>query len=297
LSKREIKGVVVPLITPFTENGEVYEEGLKRLLDFQVEKGVHGIFPCGTYGSGPLMTTEQRKKVIEVTVNHLKSRIAVIAQVGAASTDETVKLAKHAEKVGVDVVAVVPPYYYNYDEIAILEHYKQIVRAVRIPVYAYNIPRTSGFTITPSILTKMADFGVQGIKDSSFSLVDFMHFIIELGKRENFTFMVGTEALLLPAMMVGAKGCVSGTANVFPELVVQLYNTITRKNYDEAVKIQMKAVEARKILTSAKSTIAICHKLLKERGIDVGVTKRPILPATDEEFNLVRKGFNQLGLL
>lgn len=297
MSKREIKGVVVPLITPFTENGEVYEEGLKRLLDFQVEKGVHGIFPCGTYGSGPLMTTEQRKKVIEVTVNHLKSRIAVIAQVGAASTDETVKLAKHAEKVGVDVVAVVPPYYYNYDEIAILEHYKQIVRAVRIPVYAYNIPRTSGFTITPSILTKMADFGVQGIKDSSFSLVDFMHFIIELGKRENFTFMVGTEALLLPAMMVGAKGCVSGTANVFPELVVQLYNTITRKNYDEAVKIQMKAVEARKILTSAKSTIAICHKLLKERGIDVGVTKRPILPATDEEFNLVRKGFNQLGLL
>jgi len=297
LSKLEIKGVVVPLITPFTENGEVYEEGLKRLLDFQVEKGVHGIFPCGTYGSGPLMTTEQRKKVIEVTVNHLKSRIAVIAQVGAASTDETVKLAKHAEKVGVDVVAVVPPYYYSYDEVAILEHYKQIVRAVRIPVYAYNIPRTSGFTITPSILTKMADFGVQGIKDSSFSLVDFMHFIIELGKRENFTFMVGTEALLLPAMMVGAKGCVSGTANVFPELVVQLYNTITRKNYDEAVKIQMKAVEARKILTSAKSTIAICHRLLKERGIDVGVTKRPILPATDEEFNLVRKGFNQLGLL
>ncbi|MBS7615257.1 dihydrodipicolinate synthase family protein [Candidatus Bathyarchaeota archaeon] len=297
LPKHEIKGVVVPLITPFTENGEVYEEGLKHLLDFHVEKGVHGIFPCGTYGSGPLMTTEQRKKVIEITVNHLKGRIAVIAQVGAASTDETVKLAKHAEKVGVDVVAVVPPYYYSYDEVAILEHYKQIVKAVRIPVYAYNIPRASGFTITPSILAKMADFGVQGIKDSSFSLVDFMHFIIELGKRENFTFMVGTEALLLPAMMVGSKGCVSGTANVFPELIVQLYNAITERNYDEAVKIQLKAVEARRILISAKSTTAICHRLLKERKIDVGVPKRPILPATDEELNFAFKGFSRLGLL
>jgi len=297
LPKHEIKGVVVPLITPFTEEGEVYEEGLRRLLDFHVEKGVHGIFPCGTYGSGPLMTTEQREKVIEVTVDHFKGRIAVIAQVGAASTEETVTLAKHAEKAGVDVVAAVPPYYYSYDETAILEHFRQLVKAVKIPVYAYNIPRTSGFTITPSILAKMADFGVKGIKDSSFSLIDFMHFIIELKNREGFTFMVGTEALLLPAMMVGAKGCVSGTANVFPELVVELYQTILEKNYDKAAKLQLKAVEARRILTSAKSTTAASHGLLKERGIDAGVPKRPILPVTDEELSQMRKGFSRLGLL
>jgi len=297
LPKHEIKGVVVPLITPFTEEGEVYEEGLRRLLDFHVEKGVHGIFPCGTYGSGPLMTTEQREKVIEVTVDHFKGRIAVIAQVGAASTEETVTLAKHAEKAGVDVVAAVPPYYYSYDETAILEHFRQLVKAVKIPVYAYNIPRTSGFTITPSILAKMADFGVKGIKDSSFSLIDFMHFIIELKNREGFTFMVGTEALLLPAMMVGAKGCVSGTANVFPELVVELYQTILEKNYDKAAKLQLKAVEARRILTAAKSTTAASHGLLKERGIDAGVPKRPILPVTDEELSQMRKGFSRLGLL
>jgi len=297
LSKNEIKGVVVPLITPFTKEGKVYEEGLRRLLDFHVEKGVHGIFPCGTYGSGPLMTTEQREKVIEVTVDYLKGRIVVIAQVGAASTDETVTLAKHAEKAGVDVVAAVPPYYYSYDETAMLEHFRQLVKAVKIPVYAYNIPKTSGFTITSSILAKMADFGVKGIKDSSFSLIDFMHFIIELKNHEGFTFMVGTEALLLPAMMVGAKGCVSGTANVFPELVVELYQTILEKNYDKAAKLQLKVVEARRILTAAKSTTAACHGLLKERGIDAGVPKRPILPVTDEELSQMRKGFSRLGLL
>jgi 4-hydroxy-tetrahydrodipicolinate synthase len=297
LPKLEIKGVVVPLITPFTEDGEVYEKGLRRLLDFHIEKGVHGIFPCGTYGSGPLMTTEQREKVIEITVDQIKGRMSVIAQVGAASTSETVTLARHAETVGVDVVAAVPPYYYSYDETAILEHYRQLVRAVNIPVYAYNIPKTSGFTITPSTLAKMADFGVKGVKDSSFSLIDFMHFILELKQRKDFTFMVGTEALLLPAMMVGAKGCVSGLANVFPELVVKLYQAILKKDYEEAVKLQLKAVEARRILTAARSTTAASHGLLKEIGIDAGIPKRPILSLTNEELSQMRKGFSRIGLL
>jgi 4-hydroxy-tetrahydrodipicolinate synthase len=297
LSRLEIKGIVVPLITPFTKDGEVYEEGLRRLLDFHIAKGVHGVFPCGTYGSGPLMTTEQREKVVEITMDQIKSRIAVIAQVGAASTDETVILAKHAEKAGVDVVAAMPPYYYSYDEAAILEHYRQLVKAVDVPVYAYNIPQTSGFTITPLILAKMADYGVKGIKDSSFSLIDFMHFIIELKQRKGFTFMVGTEALLLPAMMVGAQGCVSGLANVFPELVVKLYNATVKKNYEEAAKLQLKTVEARRLLTTAKSTTAASHALLKERGIDVGVPKRPLLPLTNEELSQMRKEFSQIGLL
>lgn len=297
LPKLDIKGVVVPLITPFTEDGEVYEKGLRRVLDFHAEKGIHGVFPCGTYGSGPLMSTEQRNTVIDVTVDQVRGRMSVIAQVGAPSTDETVALAKHAEKAGADVVAAVAPYYYSYDETAILEHYRQLVKAVKIPVYAYNIPKTSGFTITPSILSKMADFGVTGIKDSSFSIIDFAHFILELKNRRGFTFMVGSEALLLPAMMMGAKGCVSGTANVFPELVVELYDATAKKDYEEAVKLQMRAIEARRILTSVKSTTAASHMLLKERGIDVGVPKRPTLPLSDEEASRLRKGFSQLGLL
>jgi dihydrodipicolinate synthase/N-acetylneuraminate lyase len=195
------------------------------------------------------------------------------------------------------VVAAVPPYYYSHDETAILEHYRQLVKAVKIPVYAYNIPKTSGFTITSSILAKMAEFGVKGIKDSSYSIIDFMLFVLELKQRKGFTFMVGTEALLLSAMMVGAKGCVSGLANVFPELVVELYDATAKKGYEEAARLQLRAIEARKVLTSVKSTTAASHAILKERGIDVGVPKRPILSLSDEESSRLRKGFSQLGLL
>lgn len=293
----QVKGVIPPLTTPFRENGDVFEDGLRKLLDFQVEKGSHGVFLCGTYGSGPLMSVDKRKRVVEIAADHVKDRITIIAHVGAASTLDTLELAKHGEKNGADAVAAVPPYYYRHDERTVLEHYRQLVKAVNIPVYVYNNPKTSGFTFTPSTLVKMADLGVKGIKDSGFSLIEFSHFLIELADRKDFTFIIGTEALFLPAMLLGAKGCISGLANVFPEIVVELYNTILRRDYDEAANLQLKINEARGILHIAKSTNAACYAMLKERGIDVDVPIRPVLPVTDEALKLMKKKFIQMGLL
>jgi 4-hydroxy-tetrahydrodipicolinate synthase len=297
LAKLQVKGVVPPLVTPFTAEGKVYEKGLRRLLEFQIKKGIHGVFLCGTYGSGPLMSTEQRKRVVEVAVDQIQGRIAVVTQVGTTSTEETVDFAKHSEKAGVDVVAAMPPYYYKYDDKAVLEHYKQLVKAVSIPVFVYNIPRTTGFTITPALLAEMANFGVQGIKDSSFSLIDFMDFIIELGDRKNFTFMVGTEILLFPAMLFGAKGCVSGLSNIFPEVVVDLYDAAIKKEYEKAAQLQLRVNKARGIMQKANSSIAACYALLKERGVEIGVPKSPMLPMTDEELSQMRKAFSHMGLL
>jgi len=292
----EIKGVIPPLITPFDKNGEVYEEGLRRLLDFQVEKGSHGVFLCGTYGLGPIMTVEQRKRVLEIAVDQVGGKMAIIAHVGAASTNEVIELAKHAEDNGADAVAAVPPYYYRHDDETVVEHYRQLVNSVNLPVYAYNNPKTSGFTITPSVLVKLADVGVKGLKDSGFNLVEFSHFVLEVGSRD-FNLIIGTEALLLPAVMLGANGCVSGLANAFPEVVVDLYNATVNKNYDEAVKLQLKVNEARRILHIAKSTAAACYAMLQERGVDVGVPRRPVLPVTEEERKRMKEEFVRLGLL
>lgn len=293
----QVKGVIPPLTTPFTKAGEVYEEALRNLLEFQIDKGSHGVFLCGTYGSGPLMSLEQREKVIEVATNQAKGRIAIIAHVGTASTEGTLRLAEHAERSHVDAVAAIPPYYYRHDERAVIEHYRQLVDVTNTPVYAYNNPGSSGFTITPSVLSKLADIGVKGIKDSGSSLVGFSHFIIELSDRRDFNFIIGTSNLLLAAMMLGAKGAVSGIANAFPEIVVELYNTIVEKNYDEAAKLQLKVTNASRILSMAKSTNAACYAMLKERGVDVGIPKRPILPVTDEELSQMKKAFMRIGLL
>ncbi|MCW4020269.1 MAG: dihydrodipicolinate synthase family protein [Candidatus Bathyarchaeota archaeon] len=291
-----VKGVIPPLTTPFTEAGEVYEDGLRRLLEFQIEKGVHAVFVCGSYGLGPLMSLAQRKHVVEVAAGQIKRRIAVIAHVGTTNTADSVELARHAESKGVDAVAAVPPFYYTHDEKTVVEHYRELVKAVGIPVYAYNNPKTTNFTITPPTVAKLADLGVKGMKDSGFNLVAFSHFVNALASRD-FNLIIGSEALLLPAMLLGANGCVSALSNVFPEVVVELYNTIARKDYEEAAKLHLRAVEARRILHLANSTTAACYALLNERGVGVGVPKRPVLPTTEDEVKKMKKEFNRLGLL
>jgi len=297
LTELRVKGVIPPLTTPFTENGEIYEEGLRRLLEFQIENGIHGVFLCGTYGSGPLMSLEQRKRVVEIAMDQIGKRIAVITHVGSASTADAVELAKHSEGLSVDAVAAVPPYYYRHDEGTVLEYYRELINAVSIPVYAYNNPKTTGFTITPSVLSKLAEMGLKGIKDSGFNIVEFTHYIIKLRDHKDFNFIIGTEALLLPAMMFGANGCISGLANVFPELVVELYETVLKKDYEKATELQLKVNKARMLLHIAKSANAACYAMLKERGIDVGVPKRPILPVTNEELSRMKKAFIEMGLL
>ncbi len=294
---KQVKGIIPPLTTPFTESGDVYEQGLRRLVDFQIEKGVHGLFICGTYGSGPIMTVQERKQVHEIVVDQADGRITVIAHVGTASTAQSVELAQHAESVGADYVASVSPYYHRHDERAVVEFFHTLVRAVELPVYVYNNPKASGVTITPSFLHHLADVGVQGIKDSGFSLIELTHFMLALQDVPGFRFIVGTEALALPAFLVGAKGSVAGLANAFPELVVKLWDLFQAGSYEEAVQVQMQVIRARQILHIPSSTNAACYAVLHERGIDVGYPKAPILPVREDKGAAMIAGFKEMGLL
>jgi len=168
----QIKGIIPPLTTPFTHEGDVYEEGLRRLLEFQISGGVHGLFICGTYGSGPIMSLEERKQVAEITVNQVKNKIPVIVHIGTTSTSQSIELAKHASEIGADVVASVPPYYHPHDERDVKKYFDRLVESVDIPVFVYNNPKTTGFPITPKFLAELAKIGVQGIKDSGFNFVE-----------------------------------------------------------------------------------------------------------------------------
>jgi N-acetylneuraminate lyase/4-hydroxy-tetrahydrodipicolinate synthase len=294
---KELQGIIPPLTTPFTQNGDVYEEGLRRLVEFQIEKGSHGLFICGTYGSGPIMTVEERKRVHEIVIDQAKGRIAVVAHVGTPSTAQSVELARHAESVGADYVASISPYYHRHKERAVVEFFRTLVEAVEIPLYVYNNPKASGVTITPSFLVHLADVGVQGIKDSGFSFIELMHFMLAMEKRPDFRFIVGTEALALPAFLIGAKGSVAGLANVFPELVVQLWDLFQAGEVQKAAGLQMRVTKARQILHIPSSTNAACYAVLHERGIDVGYPKPPILPVKQGKRAAMIAGFREMDLL
>ena len=294
---KDLYGIIPPLTTPFTREGAVYEKGLRKLVEFQIEKGSHGLFICGTYGSGPIMTVAERKQVHEIVVDQAKGRITVVAHVGTASTTQSVELAQHAESVGADYVASVSPYYHRHDERTVVEYFRALVNAVDVPVYVYNNPKASGVTLNPSFLRHLADVGVQGIKDSAFSYIEFAHFMLAMEDQPEFRFVVGTEGIALPAFMLGAKGCVSGLANVFPELMVELWDAYKAGNYEKAAKLQMRVVKARKHLHIPSSTNTACYTVLHARGIDAGMPKAPILPAAENKAAAMLAAFREMDLL
>ena len=295
---KDLYGIIPPLTTPFTPEGNVYEAGLRRLVDFQVRGGVHGLFICGTYGSGPIMTLEERKQVHEIVIDQNQGRLTIVAHVGTTSTVQSVELAKHAEAAGADYVASISPYYHRHDERTVVEYFRALVAAVDIPVYVYNNPKACGIEISSSFLRHLAEVGVAGIKDSAFSYVTFAHFILELSEDfPDFKFIVGTEGIALPALMAGAKGIVSGLANAFPELMVKLWDAYQAKDWDAAAKLQMDVVKARKHLHIPSSTNAACYTVLHARGIDVGVPKLPILPVTEDKAAEMLDAYREMGLL
>jgi dihydrodipicolinate synthase/N-acetylneuraminate lyase len=289
-----VTGVIPPVITPFKENGTPDLDTFGRLLDFLIEN-VHGLYPLGTYGSGPLMPKEMRMDLAEFIVKTVDGRVPVIMHIGAADTDTAVELAKAAEKSGADAIASIVPFYYKYDERCLTEHFTRVLESVDIPFYVYNNPGMGNNTITPRMLATLADKGLRGIKDSSFDILTFYAFMRTVQKK-NFDFIIGTEALLVSAVVAGATGCVSGVSNTFPELMARLWNAAKAGEMDTAMALQQKVNRIREIMHLSNSITAM-HAMLKLRGMDIGFPRRPLLPAEDGLVAQIRKGLEELELI
>jgi len=274
----KISGVIPPVLTPFDENGEPDLDAYGRLLDFLLEH-VHGLYPLGTYGSGPLMPKEMRIELADFVVKKVDGRVPVIMHIGCADTNTAVELAQAAQKSGADAVASIVPFYYGYDERCLTEHFTRLLESVEIPFYVYNNPGMGNNTITPRILTTLAQKGLKGIKDSSFDILTFYAFMRAIEKKD-FDFIIGTEALLVPAVVAGANGCVSGVANTFPELMVDLWNAAVAGEMVKAMQLQQQVNRIREIMHLSNSVISM-HAMLQARGIDGGLPRRPLLPADD----------------
>lgn len=305
---KEIKGVIPPMLTPFTKEGKVYEEGLRRLTRFLIEKGVHTLFPCGSLGLGQLMTVEERERMLEVILREDNGRIPVLAQVGAIDTQKTVTLAKHAEKAGAAAIAIIPPFYHKYGDEELAEHYRRVVDAVSLPVYGYHNPRITGRPFSPELALKLKETGLVGWKDSSYDIVLFYKYIRILGSE--FNLLAGGEEIALPTAVMGSRGFVAGSANAFPEISVELYNALVREDFVEAAKLQDRVLrlidvmflgpgetDVRFVSERAHLFIPVCYECLRMRGIEIGVPKAPFRPTPSELRDRIQKKLVKMGML
>jgi 4-hydroxy-tetrahydrodipicolinate synthase len=287
MKDKKIKGILPALITPFTKNDELDEKKLRKFLQFLVPQ-VHGIYPCGSYGSGPLMSILQRKRVAEIVVEEVADKIPIVLHVGAADTQTTIGLAKHADSLNVSAIACLTPYYYLHNFNTIAEHFKRIIDSVNIPVFVYHNPKYTNFlSFTPAQLEKLSDMGLMGLKDSSANITFFYDCVATINK-PNFTFLAGSQTVLLPALLGGGDGCVSGLSNLFPLLVNKIYEYVLNKNFTEALELQRKVNILRKI-TGEGIPVPFYHAALKLKGIDIGLPKGPHLPFSKEEEERIKK--------
>ena len=290
-----LTGIITALVTPFTERGELKTESIKPLIDFQVKGGVDGLFLCGTAGLGTVMRTDQRIKMFKHSVKEAKGRVKLLAHVGATSTEEAVTLAKEAEKVGVDAVGAVPPYFMKPDEESIINHFKAIADATKLPVYVYNIPRQALNAVTPSIMLKLIEecSNIAGVKDSSRDFINVLDYLRVLP--EDFTVICGTDSYIYPAMVMGARGAITGYANGFPDVYADFLQTIKSGNAKEAKQKQFDINVLRGKLQ--KPPLAPHYEALRLRGVDAGVPRAPLRGMNEAEKVNLKAELEKLGVL
>lgn len=294
--KYKMHGVIPPMLTPFKENGDLDEENLRKLVRF-LRSEVDGVFICGSYGSGPLMSVEERKRVAEITMEE-HGKLQVVVMTGCINTRDTIELTQHAKKIGADAASAVAPYYYHYSMKDVVQYYQDILDAVGtdFPFYIYNNPKFSGYAVDLKTMHRLKEIGVAGCKNASFDMMEFAT-LLRSFEGEDFDLALGTEALWLPASAYGAKAFIPGLANAFPEICRRMYDESQRGDYDACRKTQFEINEIRDIMYLADSTQLAIYTMLELRGLMKAYPRKPFNAATQEQKEAIRKRLVEVGVL
>lgn len=295
---KKIRGVIPALLTFFTRNGAKIDlQATGELADWLIESGVSGLFVAGSTGEGPLMSVEERKTLAEFMVERVGGKVAVIVHSGSTNARDTLDLTKHASLIEADAVGIVPPYYYNLDGRALRQYYAKIARAVpQFPLLLYNIPVFVKNDLAPKLVQSLVKRhpNIVGIKDSTGSRERLVEYLRIRGN--DFTVICGSDYLLLDALMLGAKGSVSSTANVAPHLFVSLYNHFRRGNARAARRSQDRIIQLGNVLWTP-NLIPTMKEMLSLLGLPTGASRSPHRTLTTGERRALQRGLRALKIL
>lgn len=290
---KTLGGIIVPVVTPFHRDETLNERGLRRLVQYLISQGVHGIFPCGSQGEFHTLTLDERKRVLEVVVEEVHGQVLVLAHTGAITTRESIELTKHAGAAGADVVSLITPYYIRPTSEEIYNHYMCVAEVATVPVMAYNNPERTGYSMTPAILGKLAEAGaLVGMKDSSGDLGLTLAYIEACPA--SFVTFVGRDTLIYPALCCGCVGAVAATANVAPDLAVGIYKAMQTGNHILARELQRKLSPLRQAFTLGTFP-AVIKEALELIGLPAGPARSPVAPLDETARCELKRILSQMG--
>jgi dihydrodipicolinate synthase/N-acetylneuraminate lyase len=293
-------GTVIPLPTPFDERGEVDEKVFRQVIDFEIDAGADGVMACGSYGQGPVMRADQRRRVAEIAQNQVKGRVPVVIHVGAPDIQTVLELAEHGGKIGVDALLIVPPYYYtDHSEYEITEHYKAVAKKVSLPIYIYNNKRYAGIDITPEYARRLAKAvpTIRGVKLAWGTLQESTSYIEAL-KGHDFGVFPGTPTDTVAGVGVGVRGTIAPLASVFPELCVETWRAAQTNDQAKALSLQDKVKKIYAVVADLTKKVGrtAYKELYRVRGIQMKRYPRwPAKQMTDAERDELRAKLAEAG--
>lgn len=278
-----LDGIFVPHVTPFTLDGDLDKEALRTCVRFWIEGRVSGLVPCGSNGEAPYLSREERKEVIETVVDEVNGKVKVIAGTGTMSTKETILFTRDAKDLGVDAALVVTPFYFKLSNKEICEHYKVLLEAVDLPVILYSVPKFTGFSLEPTVISQLVSKyeNVVGVKDSGGSIGMTAEIMRSVGNK--ISVLAGAADVTLPTLMMGGKGAVIAVANVFSAMCSSLYEAFGRGDYEKASKLQRRLSRLNEILVKNHNQLSAIKEALRLQGLPGGYPRRPALPLEDAE--------------
>ena len=273
------EGIYVAMLTPFTADGAINEKELRGIVEFQVTAGVHGLFPISSVGEYIHMAREDKFRIMEIIMEQNHGRARVCPGVGSSLPAESIILAKKAKALGCDAVVVAPPYYFPLSQENIEKYFESIADAVDIPIILYNVPL---FTqpLSYDVVKRLARrSNVVAMKDSSGSMVDFLHFMDKVRIiGEDIHILTGREETLFPCLMVGGKGCMTATSGILPEIMLGIYEAWRAGDYEKAKELQFSILLLVRAMFSLP--IPLGFKVAMEtRGFAMGPPKQPLSDA------------------
>jgi 4-hydroxy-tetrahydrodipicolinate synthase len=240
-----LRGIIPALITPLDEHGEPDEESIHSLIEFQIEAGVHALFVLGSTGEGPLLSTEQKLRVLRATVDANRERLPVMVGISNTSPAESVAFGRLAHEAGANALVTTAPFYYLQSQAELPNYFRYLKQRLDLPIATYDVPSAVKVKLTAATVRTIAEEGlVIGIKDSSGDLAGFRDMILATEHLPAFRAFTGSEHYVDAAMLVGGHGGVLGLASVIPATYVAIYDAAAAGDWPRANVLQKEAIAA-----------------------------------------------------
>ena len=285
------KGVIPAFYACYDEEGNISPERVRKLTRYFIEKGVKGLYVNGSSGECIYQSLEDKKIVLENVMEESKGKLTVIAHVACNNTKDSMELAGHAESLGVDAIAAIPPIYFRLPEYAIAKYWNDISSAApNIDFVIYNIPQLAGVALTPSLFAEMRkNPNVIGVKNSSMPVQDIQMFKQDAG--ENYIIFNGPDEQFISGRLIGAEGAIGGTYGAMPDLFLKMNEHLINGNLEEARKMQY-GINAiiYKMVSGHGNMYAVIKAILKENeNLDLGSVRKPLAGLIESDQAIVKE--------